>query len=430
MKPHTLWLAIMAMGAVLPAAARAEDNCALSFIYAINQACALLSNGFTQCQPVGLVGPAPNCERAGLQPLMPVPLAPPTLQAPPALAQAGANHPPTGFGAPWGIPGAPSYAPGYMPFPPVYPGPYGMPGGSPNGLPLGLPYGAYVPRPLAPPGFTLLPGWPAPVATPSAAPGISAAAAVPPTPAAVDKPDAGDATPKVVLTEPSAEASPAASAAEPAQALVSPAEATVTPTPEVVEPRATAPLESGKSLPEPPSVEPKTAAPTLATTPVPPVALVEKPIPAPPPAPLPVPEAPAAEPLPVVEAAAPTVDPEAARKAREAEDALAHFAFDSAELTDLGKKELDAWLAQAAKDKSIRLTGHADRLGPSQYNMELSRRRAETVRKYLRDKGLAAKHIQVVAKGEQEQVIDCKGGPTPATKACLAPNRRVVIESE
>jgi len=78
----------------------------------------------------------------------------------------------------------------------------------------------------------------------------------------------------------------------------------------------------------------------------------------------------------------------------------------------------------------FRITGHADRLGPEPYNLKLSLRRAETVKQYLAGKGVDARVIQLEAKGESDPVKRCKGGATPATKACLAPNRRAEVESE
>jgi OOP family OmpA-OmpF porin len=111
------------------------------------------------------------------------------------------------------------------------------------------------------------------------------------------------------------------------------------------------------------------------------------------------------------------------------EDGLAHFDFNRAELSERGRAELDAWLKQPLpKGKSLRVTGHADRLGPAAYNLKLSGRRAETVKKYLVDKGVDASAVQVVAKGESEPIKQCKGGATKATIACLAPNRRVEID--
>lgn len=109
------------------------------------------------------------------------------------------------------------------------------------------------------------------------------------------------------------------------------------------------------------------------------------------------------------------------------DDALAHFDFDSSKLTNRGRARIDAWLAQYPTEFLVLVTGHTDRLGPRNYNLKLSKRRAEAVRQYLLKKGVAPKMIKVRAKGESEPVKFCKGGATPATKACLAPNRRVVI---
>lgn len=109
------------------------------------------------------------------------------------------------------------------------------------------------------------------------------------------------------------------------------------------------------------------------------------------------------------------------------ENALAHFEFDSAELTAAGRAMLDTWLGLAAGDQPIQVTGHADRLGPEPYNEKLSLQRAETVKKYLTEKGKLANRIHILAKGEAMPVIRCAGDVSPETKACLAPNRRAEI---
>ncbi|HRH81700.1 MAG TPA: OmpA family protein [Thiobacillaceae bacterium] len=393
MKPRALAMALMATGTTLPVfaqtgleAIKPEDNCALMFVYAVNQVCSLLSNGLTQCQPVGMVGPSPNCPSSGLQPLMPVPLSAPVIKpAPPATAPFGTA------GRSYGVPNGAI--------------PYGMP--NPYGGAFGVPYAGFAPQP----GMIAIPGWPPqfPTQFPSFAPpaGLAAGPAQPASPeqsartgAAPEHAPAGGTPPPPPETRPVAEAP-----AQPAQ-------------PQVAPPLSAQPA----TPPAPPSAIAATPAPTLSTAPAPAIALVEKPI-ASPAAPVATPPA-----TPAAPAAADAA--EAARKARELEDALAHFEFDSAVLTPLGRSELDAWLAQAPKDKPMRLTGHADRLGPTRYNLELSRRRAETVRQYLLGKGVEGKHIQIEAKGESEPVKTCKGGANPVTKECLAPNRRVEIETK
>jgi outer membrane protein OmpA-like peptidoglycan-associated protein len=112
------------------------------------------------------------------------------------------------------------------------------------------------------------------------------------------------------------------------------------------------------------------------------------------------------------------------------EDALTHFDFDSAELTDAGRDTLDDWLSQVPKDIRVRVTGHADRLGSASYNQGLSLRRAQAVMRHLAGKGMRPNDILIAAKGETVPVTHCPGGPTPETVACLAPNRRVEIDPE
>ncbi len=111
------------------------------------------------------------------------------------------------------------------------------------------------------------------------------------------------------------------------------------------------------------------------------------------------------------------------------QDGLAHFDFDRSDLSDQGKAELDAWLQHPLpKGTSLQVTGHADRLGPATYNLKLSGKRAQTVKKYLQGKGVNGKSIQVVAKGESEPVKQCHGRRGKGVVDCLAPNRRVEID--
>jgi OOP family OmpA-OmpF porin len=82
------------------------------------------------------------------------------------------------------------------------------------------------------------------------------------------------------------------------------------------------------------------------------------------------------------------------------------------------------------RDAAIRVTGHADRLGPEPYNDKLSLLRAEAVKKYLTEKGKPVNRIQILAKGEGMPVISCAGDANPETKSCLAPNRRAEIAAK
>ena len=72
-------------------------------------------------------------------------------------------------------------------------------------------------------------------------------------------------------------------------------------------------------------------------------------------------------------------------------------------------------------DLSIEVAGHTDARGPDAYNLELSRRRAETVRRYLLDHGVT-NMLTARGYGEREPIAD------NGTEAGRAENRRVVLK--
>jgi outer membrane protein OmpA-like peptidoglycan-associated protein len=123
----------------------------------------------------------------------------------------------------------------------------------------------------------------------------------------------------------------------------------------------------------------------------------------------------------------------AARKVTLGADGL--FRFDGSSLADLlpeGRRKLDA-LAGDIKSSvksldAVKVTGHTDRLGSNAYNNALSLARANTVRDYLVQTGVAAQNVQVQGKGESEPKVQCAQTARAALIDCLAPNRRVEIE--
>lgn len=129
---------------------------------------------------------------------------------------------------------------------------------------------------------------------------------------------------------------------------------------------------------------------------------------------------------PVVLAAAPTK-----QKFTLSADML--FGFGKSTLRPEGKATLDEVVGKlsAVDVESITGTGHADRIGSSRLNNEMSVSRAEAVKAYLVGKGVRAESISVVGKGETEPVTvadTCKGAATAKVIACLQPDRRVEIE--
>ena len=102
------------------------------------------------------------------------------------------------------------------------------------------------------------------------------------------------------------------------------------------------------------------------------------------------------------------------------------------DLTAEGRAELDDVVAKAKAMgdlESIRVTGHADKMGKPVANQKLSLTRAKAVAAYLKSKGLKAKSFTTVGMGDTKPVVDCDMNlAKDALKTCLAPNRRVDIE--
>ncbi|UYO54605.1 OmpA family protein [Rhodopseudomonas palustris] len=86
------------------------------------------------------------------------------------------------------------------------------------------------------------------------------------------------------------------------------------------------------------------------------------------------------------------------------------FQFNSAELTRVGNdaaQQMADFLKQRSP-KAIKVVGHTDRVGGEAYNLELSKRRAATVARFLKDNGITA-HIDTDGKGFSEPRKMSKG---------------------
>jgi OmpA-OmpF porin, OOP family len=118
-------------------------------------------------------------------------------------------------------------------------------------------------------------------------------------------------------------------------------------------------------------------------------------------------------------------------------DAL--FEFDKASLSGSGKAVLDELLGKL-KDlnlEAVVAVGYTDRIGTSAYNLDLSQKRAASVKAYLVDTGgIEASRVFIEGRGETSPVTadSCKqmGKEQAGNRklvACLAPDRRVDIEA-
>ena len=109
------------------------------------------------------------------------------------------------------------------------------------------------------------------------------------------------------------------------------------------------------------------------------------------------------------------------------------FEFNKSTLRKAAMDKLDkdvvGKLAQCSKIELILVSGYTDRLGSQQYNQKLSERRADAVKAYLVKKGVDASKIDTMGMGKTLQIKSCPDGKDrKALIACLAPNRRAVVE--
>ncbi len=112
--------------------------------------------------------------------------------------------------------------------------------------------------------------------------------------------------------------------------------------------------------------------------------------------------APEPEPEPEPEPA-PEPEPEPAAP----ESTTAFFAFDDATVTEEAMAELRqvARTAQERPDAMISVTGHTDTVGPEEYNLQLSLRRAENARDALVDLGVSEERISIAGRGQAEPAV-------------------------
>ena len=109
---------------------------------------------------------------------------------------------------------------------------------------------------------------------------------------------------------------------------------------------------------------------------------------------------------------------------RNALTAVITFDFDRSELRDDARATLDAKvpLLVANPDVTLRIAGHTDERGSTEYNLALGQRRAATAKRYLTDRGVAANRIETISFGEERPVS------TGHDESSWAQNRRDEFE--
>jgi outer membrane protein OmpA-like peptidoglycan-associated protein len=136
---------------------------------------------------------------------------------------------------------------------------------------------------------------------------------------------------------------------------------------------------------------------------------VSAPAPPPPPPPAPAP------------APAPAPPPE--RKVIDRLTIRVNFDFDKSTIRKADVADLEKAVAFVKKypDAKVDVEGHTDSKGTDKYNLKLSQRRADAVKKYLVDKGEKGDRITAVGKGEAYPIADNK------TEKGRFENRRVEV---
>jgi len=71
---------------------------------------------------------------------------------------------------------------------------------------------------------------------------------------------------------------------------------------------------------------------------------------------------------------------------------------------------------------AIRISGHADERGSSEYNLALGQRRAAAAKRYLVERGVAESRVETTSFGEERPAC------TSADESCYAQNRRDEFE--
>lgn len=102
----------------------------------------------------------------------------------------------------------------------------------------------------------------------------------------------------------------------------------------------------------------------------------------------------------------------------EAKLCTVYFGFDKFSVDAEGRAKLDA-VAGKTRGNGIYIVGYTDHIGTEEYNLALSDKRAQSVKKYLNQIG-GAQSAQIQAMGEQ---FATQGG----TRAEVAEDRKVIV---
>ena len=108
------------------------------------------------------------------------------------------------------------------------------------------------------------------------------------------------------------------------------------------------------------------------------------------------------------------------------------FSFNRYQLSASGQKSLDAFIDQLLErydNPVVTITGHTDRIGSREANLNISKLRAREVGSRFLAKGLTKQNLLIKGVGGSSPIVVCADEQRDtALISCLAPNRRVEIE--
>jgi len=109
-----------------------------------------------------------------------------------------------------------------------------------------------------------------------------------------------------------------------------------------------------------------------------------------------------------------------ARRMREVLTSNVHFDFDQSALTSQAEQRLSekATILRNYPQVRLRIAGHADERGSTEYNLALGQRRAQAVRDFFAAYGLDGSRFDLVSYGEERPLA------TGSTESAWAQNRR------
>lgn len=108
------------------------------------------------------------------------------------------------------------------------------------------------------------------------------------------------------------------------------------------------------------------------------------------------------------------------RAARATLEEIVHFDYDRSDIRPDAEQVLrqKVEILRASPGVQLRIEGHADERGSTEYNFALGNRRAETVRQYFADFGLSSDRFTITSYGEDRPLV------SQSSESAWAQNRR------